>query len=111
MVPAAYRELLAIRRARLPVVASLVGRLPLASEGLAILFLVRAVTGSFADAGLVEAFALVGVGVGVPIQGRLVDHMGQPRVLLPAATINAASLGVLVIVARGDPSVGHACGA
>jgi predicted MFS family arabinose efflux permease len=110
MVPAAYRELLAIRRARLPVVASLIGRLPLASEGLAILFLARAVTGSFADAGLVEAFALVGVGVGVPIQGRLVDRLGQPRVLLPAATINAASLGVLVIVARGDPSVAMLAG-
>ena len=37
--------------------------------------------------------------------------MGQPRVLLPSATINAASLGVLVIVARGGASVGHAGGA
>jgi hypothetical protein len=88
-----------------PLVGSLIGRLPLASEGLAILFLVRHVTGSFADAGLVEAFALVGVGIGLPVQGRLVVRLGQPRVLLPSATLNAASLGVLVIVARGGASL------
>ena len=89
----------------MPLVGSLIGRLPLASEGLAILFLVRHVTGSFADAGLVEAFALVGVGIGLPVQGRLVDRLGQPRVLLPSAVLNAASLGLLVIVARGGASL------
>jgi Major Facilitator Superfamily len=105
MIPAAYRELLKIRGIRVPLVGSLVGRLPLALQGLAILFLVRDVTGSFAQAGLVEAFALVGTGVGLPIQGRLVDRLGQPRVLLPSAALNAVSLGALVIVARGGASV------
>jgi MFS family permease len=106
MIPAAYAELLAIRGVRVPLVGSLVGRLPLALEGLAILFLARQVTGSFADAGLVEAFALVGTGIGLPVMGRLVDRLGQPRVLLPLAAVNAASLGVLVLVARGGASLG-----
>ncbi|OLE36017.1 MAG: hypothetical protein AUG48_08945 [Actinobacteria bacterium 13_1_20CM_3_68_9] len=105
MIPVAYAELLAVRGVRVPLVGSLVGRLPLALEGLAILFLAKDVTGSFADAGLVEAFALVGTGVGLPIQGRLVDRLGQPRVLLPLAALNAASLGALVMVARGGASV------
>lgn len=105
MIPAAYRELLTIRGIRLPLVGSLVGRLPLASQGLAILFLVQHVTGSFADAGLVEAFALAGVGIGLPVQGRFVDRLGQPRVLLPSAVLNAASLVALVIVARGGASL------
>ena len=89
----------------MPLVGSLIGRLPLASEGLAILFLARNVTGSFADAGLIEAFSLVGAGIGLPIQGRLVDRLGQPRVLLPSAAVNAASLLALVIVARGGASL------
>src|SRR2546423_14337782 len=105
MIPVAYAELVAVGGFGVPVVGSLVGPLPLALEGLAILFLAKDVTGSFADAGLVEAFALVGTGVGLPIQGRLVDRLGQPRVLLPLAALNAASLGALVMVARGGAPV------
>jgi MFS family permease len=105
MVPAAYSELLKIRRARLPVIGAAIGRLPLGSEPLAVLFLIQAATGSFAAAGVVEAFFSVGAAIGLPLQGRLVDRIGQTPVLLPAAAANAASLVLLVLAADGDASV------
>jgi len=105
MVPAAYREILAIPTARLPLVASAIGRLPLGSEGLAILFLVREATDSFAAAGAVEAAFSVGAAIGVPLQGRLVDRVGQTRVLLPAAAVNVLALALLVVAAHTDAAV------
>jgi MFS family permease len=101
VIPATYRELWRIRAIRLPVTASIVGRLPLGSLGLALLFLVKDTTGSFADAGVVEATFSLGVAVGLPGQGRLVDRLGQAPVLVPAALLNAIATLALVLVARG----------
>src|SRR5436190_9216667 len=101
MLPAPYRELFEIRRVRLPVLASAVGRVPIALSGLAAIFLVQAETGSFADAGIVEACYTVGAAVGLPAQGRLVDRVGQTRVLVPTSLACAAALAAFVIAARG----------
>ena len=69
MVPAAYRELLGIQGVRLPVIGAAIGRLPLGSELLAVLFLVQAATGSFAAAGAVEACFSIGAAVGLAAAG------------------------------------------
>jgi MFS family permease len=103
--PAAYRELLQIRRARLPLIASIVGRLPIALSGLAAIFLVQAETGSFASAGIVEACYTVGAAIGLPAQGRLVDRIGQTRVLVPSSLLSAAALAGFVIAARDGASL------
>jgi predicted MFS family arabinose efflux permease len=103
--PAAYRHLLEIRRARLPLIASVIGRLPIALSGLAAIFLVQAETGSFTDAGVVEACYTVGAAIGLPAQGRLVDRVGQTRVLVPASLASAAALAAFVIAARDGSGV------
>ena len=60
----------------MPIVGAGVGRLPIAGLSLAMILLIRAETGSFAVAGLVEAaFAIAGA-FSFPIQGRLVDRVG-----------------------------------
>ena len=105
MFPDAYRELLGIRAARLPLVASIIGRLPVGAAALAVIFLVQAETGSFTDAGIVEACFTAGAAVGLPLQGRLVDRLGQARVLVPSTLINGASLLTFVVVARAGGSV------
>jgi MFS family permease len=105
VLPAAYRALLDISPARLPLVASIIGRLPIALSGLAAIFLVQAETGSFADAGVVEACYTIGAAVGLPAQGRLVDRLGQTRVVIPASCASAAAMAVFVIAARGGASV------
>jgi len=106
MIPAAYRDLLAIRETRLPLIASLIGRLPLGLSGLAVLLLVRAATGSFADAGLVSAGLTAGAAIGLPIQGRLIDRVSQTPVLVVSALGSTASFVAFVAAADAGASVG-----
>jgi MFS family permease len=105
MFPAAYKDLLRNRSVHLPVAGAAIGRLPIGSEPLAVLFLIQDATGSFAAAGAVEACFSVGAAVGLPLQGRLADRIGQTRVLVPAAVVNAAALVTLVLVAHANASV------
>jgi MFS family permease len=84
------------------VATALLGRLPLGIFSLATVLVVRHETGSFAAAGLASAALALGAGIVAPLQGRLVDRLGQPVVLLPCAIVNAAALGGLVLAARHD---------
>jgi len=74
-----YRRALTAPGARGPVLFSLLGRMPIAMIGLAMLLYVRASTGSFAIAGLVSAAVLVGVAAGSVVQGRVIDRFGPTR--------------------------------
>jgi MFS family permease len=105
LVPHAYRELWRIPGIRMPMAASAIGRLPLGALGLAMLFLVTNATGSFADAGIVEAAFSVGAAIGLPSLGRLVDRVGHARVLVPSALVNALASVVMVVIADGGASV------
>ncbi len=105
MIPAAYRPLLAMREARLPLIGSTIGRLPLGAAGLAVILLVHGTTGSFAQAGLVEAAVTIGAGVGLPVQGRIIDRTGQTVVLAVTQTVSAIAAIALVLTARADASL------
>src|SRR3954469_5912994 len=107
-----YAEIL-----RSPFVAALVGssllsRLPIGINALAIVLYLREQTGSFAIAGSVAGLLAAGSGVGAPVQGRLVDRIGARRVLLPLACVHAVALGAIVGFAElGAPkAVLLACG-
>ncbi len=91
-----YRAVLTMRGARLPVLSSAIGRLPIAMFSMATLLYVQRTTGSFAAAGLVSAGTLVGVAVGSVAQGRIVDRLGPARPLLVAALAFAVAAGALV---------------
>jgi MFS family permease len=85
--------------------ASLLARLPIGINGLAIVLLLRAETGSFAVAGATSGALALGTGLGAPLAGRVVDALGA-RVLLALAGLHAASLLGLVALARaGAPAV------
>lgn len=100
-----YRALLRLPGTRWPVVASAVGSLPIGMYVLGIVLLAREATGSFADAGrVVGAFGLANA-VGAVAQGRLMDRLGQPRVLRTAAGAHVVALTALVVAAReGSPA-------
>ncbi|MEA2381193.1 MAG: hypothetical protein QOH72_1164 [Solirubrobacteraceae bacterium] len=100
-----YRALLTLPEARWPLVASIAGSMPIGMYGLGILLLVRDANGSFAVAGrIVGAFGLANA-LGAVAQGRLMDRLGQPRVLRRAAVLHVAMLVALVVAAtRGAPS-------
>jgi MFS family permease len=87
-------------------VLSALGSMPIGMFGLAILLLVHDATGSFADAGLVVgAFGLLNA-LGAVAQGRLMDRLGQGRVLRPAAVIHGT--GLVLLVAAAEAGAGTA---
>jgi MFS family permease len=97
-----YAALLAIPASQRPVAASAVGSLAIGMYALSILLLTRDATGSFADAGqVVGSFAFTNA-VGAAAQGRMMDRLGQPRVLVVVATIHVVALSGLVLAAGGS---------
>jgi MFS transporter len=100
-----YRALLALREARRPLFASIAGSMPIGMFTLAILLLVRETSGSFATAGRVVGAFAVANALGAVAQGRLMDRLGQPRVLRAAAAGHVVALGALVVAGeRGAPA-------
>ncbi|MCX2732837.1 MFS transporter [Saccharopolyspora sp. NFXS83] len=102
-----YRAALRTPGATAPVLTSLLGRLPIAMIGLALMLYVQKETGSFAIAGLVSAGELVGVACGSVVQSRVIDRIGPSRpmlvmsaalALLTAAEITAIEAGAPVAV-------------
>jgi predicted MFS family arabinose efflux permease len=79
--------------------------MPIGMFGLAILLLARDATGSFAEAGRVAgAFGLANA-FGAVAQGRLMDRLGQPRVLRAVAAGHVLALAAVVLAAEeGAPS-------
>jgi predicted MFS family arabinose efflux permease len=109
MLPSTYKRVLSIRSVRLPLAGATIGRLPFAAEALTLLLLVQAATGSFADAGLVNACYSLGAAAGLPTQGRIVDRIGQTRVIAVATAINALALIGLVLLAEDGASMPAMC--
>ncbi|MPZ84810.1 MAG: MFS transporter [Actinophytocola sp.] len=100
-----YRAALTTPGAGLPVLASLLARMPIAMVGLSLLLYVQRETGSFAIAGLVSAGSLVGVATGAVIQGRIMDRLGPTRPLLVAVCLfTAAVTGVILAVEATQPA-------
>ena len=99
-----YRSVLSLPGARGPVAASILGSLPIGMFGLAILLLTRDATGSYALAGRVAgAFGLANA-IGAVMQGRLMDRLGQTRVLRPAAAAHLVAVVALGAVAEAGTS-------
>lgn len=94
---ATYGSILRSRGAPRLVITSLLARIPSGINALAIILMVRQATGSFVDAGIVDAGLALGAVVAAPVQGRLIDRFGQPRVLLPSALFCSAALIGLVV--------------
>jgi predicted MFS family arabinose efflux permease len=95
-----YRLFLSLPGTARLLLSSLSGRLPLGMTSLAVLLLVHQHTGSFATAGVaVGAFTLMSAST-TPLQGRLIDRIGGPPVLMGFAIAQAAGLGALVFAAQ-----------
>jgi ATP-dependent Lhr-like helicase len=91
-----YAEVLRVPHVAALVASTLLARLPIGINALAVVLFLRHETGSFAVAGGVAGGLAIGGGIGAPVAGRLVDRLGV-RVLLPVALLHAVMLGVLVL--------------
>ncbi|MCD0451977.1 MFS transporter [Actinocorallia sp. API 0066] len=98
-----YLDLLRAPHAARLLGGTLLGRLPNGMGVLAIMLFTRAEGGSFALAGLLAAVHGLAAGVGQPVLGRLMDRLGQPRVLLTSALL--AGLGFVLFAVTGIGSV------
>jgi MFS family permease len=93
---APYAEVFAIPRAWRFSVAGIIGRMPMSMYGLGTVLLISAVTGHYGLAGSVAAAGSLGMAVCAPQLGRLVDRLGQHRVLIPVCVVFALSVAGLV---------------
>src|SRR5918997_3442223 len=90
-------------------VAATLGRLPYGMEGLATVLFVQQETGSFATAGAVAASVQVAAGVGLPVLGRVIDVLGQTRVMVLTGFAHAAAGLVLIALVDGEASTFVLC--
>ena len=90
----------------------MLARLPYGIYALAAILYLAEARDSYAVAGLVDGAFGLGAAVGAPLQSRLIDRLGQRRVLLPAAVVDVAATGVLIALTEsGAPTVALvACG-
>lgn len=95
----AYASILRAPRVAPLLAATLLARLPIGINHLAVILFVREVTGSYAAAGIVVGALALGSAAGAPVQGRLIDRLGR-RMLLPLAAGHAA--GLLALWALGS---------
>lgn len=97
-----YRRVLANPGAVAFSLAGLAGRLPISMVGLGIVLLVEDVSGSYGIAGTVTAAYTVANAILAIVQGRLLDRLGQARVLTAACLAFAVALTLLVVAVRAD---------
>lgn len=97
-----YRRVLARPGAVAFSLAGLAGRLPISMVGLGIVLLVEDVSGSYGIAGTVTAAYTVANAILAIFQGRLLDRLGQTRVLTVACLVFAVALSLLVLSVRAD---------
>jgi len=79
----------------------IIGRVPMAMNTVAIVFLVSDVRDSFALAGITSAFYTLAGAIVSPRIGKLADRFGTRSVLIPVTLVNAlAMLGLLFFIDR-----------
>ena len=96
-----YADILRIPSVPRLLSAAVVGRMPVGMGALAIFLLVRGAGGSYSTAGLAVGASTVAGCIGAPILGRIVDRLGQPRVLLLSMTSQVTALLLLAALAPG----------
>ncbi|GAA1770613.1 MFS transporter [Nocardioides hankookensis] len=101
-----YRRILSKPGALRFSMTGLVARLPISMIGLGIVLLVSAATGSYGVAGAISAaYMLANAGFAI-LQGRLLDRLGQGRVLAVASIGFGVSIAALVVSVQADWPVG-----
>lgn len=95
-----YRKLFSIPGAFKFSMAALIGRLPAGMIGLAIIFPLSSILGSYANAGIVAAATMSGMAFAAPFSGRLVDRYGQRNILVIFAVLNLLSTLSLIVCTK-----------
>jgi MFS family permease len=100
-----YRPLLKLPGAWWLLASSLAGRLPLSTNPLAVLLLMRATTHSFSDSGAASGAIAIAQAASAPIVGRLLDRMNLVAIIGPTSIIQVVGMVTLVICAEAHVPV------
>jgi hypothetical protein len=111
VLPATYKRILATPGVLMPLIGATIGRLPFAAGAFAVVLLVQGSTGSFAQAGVVDASYSVAVAITMPLQGRIIDRVGQTSVFAVTTAVSSAGLVALVVLAESGAALGPMIGA
>src|SRR5215218_7915524 len=84
--------------------ASLLARLPMGINGLAIVLMVKAETGSFGTAGAAAGALALGTGLCAPLTARLIDALGSRMLMVLAAICSTGLLAVVALAHSAAPS-------
>ena len=95
-----YAEIFRIPGARRFSAACFIGRMPMAMINLGVILVVAAATGRYAIAGSVSAVGALCYALLAPRVGRLIDRVGQHRVLAPMTVIFTAGAVAFVVCAQ-----------
>jgi MFS family permease len=100
-----YRQLFAAPGAVAFSAAGFVARAPMSMTAVGIVTMIAVLRGEYGLAGAVSACFTLAMALIGPQVSRLVDRLGQRRVLLPAAAVSVLALAGLVLCARHDAPV------
>jgi MFS family permease len=105
MLSDAYRRVLGAPGVAAPLSGATISRVAIAAQPLSTILLVKGSTGSFAAAGLVlTCYSLAAAG-SLPVQGRVIDRIGQTSVILVVTVVNAIAFAALIPLAAADAPV------
>nr|WP_269770050.1 MFS transporter [Brevibacterium antiquum] len=85
--------------------AGLVARMPIAVLSLGIVLFIQGVSGSYGMAGIVAAVFMVVQALAGPGIARMVDRLGQARVMVPIVIVHLVALALLIVSVYEDWSV------
>jgi MFS family permease len=98
----AYLDLMRMPGARPLLVGGTIGRIPYGMEVVAMILLLRAADFSYAEVGLVTGIGGVTMVMTTPLIGRLVDQLGQTRVLVTTGLLSfVTQVGLLAAAVSG----------
>jgi hypothetical protein len=100
MFPVAYRRVLGAPGVKQPLAGVIIGRLSIAAEPLATVLMIHGTNGSFAVAGAVLGAYSISAAISLPVQGRIIDRIGQTRVIVPTTFVNTVGFIALILLAH-----------
>lgn len=85
-------------------ISALIGRMPISMDSLALIFIVVAVSDSYALAGALSAVASITISIANPFWSRLADRIGQRKMLLRVVPLKILGLSLFIaLVMNGAP--------
>jgi MFS family permease len=86
-------------------VSALIGRMPISMDSLALIFIVVAVSDSYALAGALSAVASITISIATPFWSRLADRIGQRKMLLRVVPLKILGLSLFIALVMNEAPV------